>query len=248
MNELTNGISIYVEDTGKTFHTLDDWEFALGNNNYISDPEMETNYINVPYRDGLIDASTAITGRPVYKKRQLSFGLGGMRERMAWDSVVSQIRNNIHGRICQLTLDNDPGHFWRGRVFVQDFDRDRGLGHFTLNVPNAEPYKYNKLQSSDPWLWDTFNFLTDMVTQTGAWNISGSGSFTVLAGTMPTCPTFVVSDLVGNSISMMVNGATYSLTTGSNMFPEVLVNGDTDVTLTFSGTAKVQIVYRGGSL
>lgn len=249
MNELTNGISIYVEDTDKTYHTLNDWGFALGNNNYISNPEMETRYIDVPYRDGLIDASTAMTdGRPVYKKRQLAFSLGGVRERMAWDSVISNLRNRIHGRVCQLTLDNDPNFYWRGRVFLQDFDRSRGLGTFTLSVPNAEPYKYSKTTSSDPWLWDPFNFETDMITYTGAWDISGTGTFTVMSGFMPTCPTFVVSDLVGNSIAMAVNGQTFTLVSGSNKFPEVIVNGDEDVTFAFTGSAKVQIVYRTGSL
>ena len=248
MNELTNGISIYVEDTNKTFHTLDDWGFALGNNNYISEPEMETNYINVPYRDGLIDASTAMTGRPIYKRRQLSFSLGGVRQRMAWDSVVSMLRNNIHGRTCQLTLDNDPTHYWRGRVFLEDFDRFRGLGTFSLNVPNAEPYKYNVHQSTDPWLWDSFNFLTDIITEVGAWTISGTGSFTIPAGYMPVSPTFVVSDLVGGAISMVTGGQTYTLTSGSNFFPDIIVNGDSDVTFAFTGTAKVQAVFRGGSL
>lgn len=248
MSNLSYGISIYVEDTNKTYHTLNDWGFALGNNNYISDPEMETFYIDVPYRDGLIDASTAMTGRPVYKKRQLSFSLGGERPRLSWDAVISRLRNNIHGRICQLTLDNDPNYYWRGRVFLQDFDRFRRLGTFTLNVPDAEPYKYNKLSSTDPWLWDPFDFETGIIIQTGAWNISDSGSHTVPAGYMPTCPNFIVSDLVGTSITMANNGNNYTLTTGSNKFPEIMVNGDTAETFAFTGTAKVQIVYRGGSL
>ena len=164
MNELSNGISIYVEDTGKTYHTLNDWGFALGNNNYISEPEMETNYIDVPYRNGLIDASTAITGRPIYKKRQLSFALGGERPRMGWDAVISQIRNSIHGRTCRLTLDNDPNYYWRGRVFIQNFDRFRGLGTFNLNVPIAEPYKVSHYTSADPWLWDPFSFENGIIT------------------------------------------------------------------------------------
>lgn len=248
MNALSNGISIYVEDTGKTYHTLNDWDFALGNNNYISEPEMETNYINVPYRNGFIDASTAITGRPVFKKRQLSFVLGGKGSRMGWDSTISKIRNAIHGRTCRLTLDNDPNYFWRGRVFVENFDRFRGLGTFNLNVPMAEPYKQSHYTSAEPWLWNPFNFNTDIITYHDAWNISSSAIIVIPSGNMPTVPTFVVSELVGNNISMTYDGNTYSLVSGSNKFPEVLVGGDSDVALAFSGTAKVQIVYRSGSL
>ena len=248
MNELSNGIKIYVEDSGKTYHTLDDWEFALGNNNYISDPEMETSYINVPYRDGLIDASTALTGRPIFKKRQLSFFLGGLRERETWDSVISNIRNQIHGRICQITLDNDPGYYWRGRVYVEDFDRSRRLGSFKLNVPSAEPYKYSLTSSSDPWLWDPFNFETDMIIYVGAWTVMGTLTETIPAGHMPTCPQFVVSELVGNSITLTYRDMNFNLVSGTNIIPEVIIGGPEDASLTFTGNGKVQCVYRSGSL
>lgn len=248
MNELTMGIKIYVEETGRTYHTLDDWDFALGNNNYISEPVMETKYIDVPYRDGLIDASTALTGRPIYKKRQLSFNLGGVRERLAWDAVISGIRNNVNGRICRLTIDNDKGYYWRGRVFIEDFDRSRGLGSFTLNVPQAEPYKYSVNSSSEPWLWDPFNFETDMITYEGAWDVQGTLTETIPSGHMPTVPQFVVNDLVGEYISLSVGGFTYKLYAGTNIIPEIIVGSYNDVTFTFTGTGKVQCVYRSGSL
>ena len=248
MNELTMGIKIYVEETGRTYHTLDDWDFALGNNNYISEPVMETKYIDVPYRDGLIDASTALTGRPIYKKRQLSFNLGGVRERLAWDAVISGIRNNVNGRICRLTIDNDKGYYWRGRVFIEDFDRSRGLGSFTLNVPQAEPYKYSVNSSSEPWLWDPFNFETDMITYEGAWDVQGTLTETIPSGHMPTVPQFVVNDLVGEYISLSVGGFTYRLYAGTNTIPEIIVGSYNDVTLTFTGYGKVQCVYRSGSL
>lgn len=248
MNELSNGITIYVEDTDKTYHTLDDWGFALGNNNYISDPEMETNYIDVPYRNGLIDVSTAMTGRPVYKKRQLSFEMGGTRERMAWDSTISGIRNAIHGRTCQLIMDNDITYYWRGRVFVENFDRFRGLGTFQINVPNAEPYKYSVTSSSEPWLWDPFNFETDVIIYVGAWTVDGTLIKTISSGHMPTCPKFIVSELTGSYVTLTVDGQNYNMVAGTNSFPEIIVGGDSDVEMTLTGSAKVQIVYKSGSL
>ena len=248
MNELTNGISIYVEDSGKTYHTLDDWGLALGNNNYIGDPEMETTYIQVPGRTGLIDASEAISGRRVYKKRELSFELGGVRKRMNWDGIISQFRNNVNGRICRLTLDNDESHFWRGRVYISGFDRFRELGGFNLSVPVADPYKYDMTSSADPWLWDPFNFETDIITQIGAITVAGSGSITIPSGHMLTCPEFVVSDLVSPTFEVTCDGYTHGLTVGSNIVPSIMVGGPTSVVLAFTGSATVQVVYRGGSL
>ena len=111
MNALTYGISIYVEDSGKTFHTLNDWNLALGNNNYIGEPEMETTYIQVPGRNGLIDASEVVAGRRIYIKRALSFELGGVNPRLNWDGIISGMRNDVNGRICRLTIDNDTSYF-----------------------------------------------------------------------------------------------------------------------------------------
>lgn len=247
-NVLTYGIKIYVEDSGKTYHTLNDWGFAMGNNNYIGDPEMETTYIQVPGRDGLIDASEAISGRRIYKKRSLSFSLGGVKPRLTWDDAISTMRNEVNGRICRLTLDNDEGHFWRGRVFIQNFDRFRDLGTFELNVPTADPYKYDVASSADPWLWDPFNFLTGVITQIGAITVSGTASVTIPKGHMMTCPELVVSDMTSSTFTVTFNGSTYPLTVGTNIVPSILIGGEQVATLTFTGSAKVQITYRGGSL
>ena len=247
MNNLSIGITLYVEETGKTFHTLDDWQLALGNNNYIGEPKMETTYIQIPGRNGLIDASEAITGRRVFKKRPLAFELGGKNPRLNWDGIISKMRNEIHGRVCRITLDNDRAYYWRGRVFLEDFDRFRELGTFTLSVPNAEPYKYSLTTSAEPWLWDPFNFETGIITYIGAVTISGTETITIPAGYMPTSPEIVVSDLSG-TLTLDYGGQTYTLTTGTNKIPSILVGGVSDVELTFTGDAKVQIVYRSGSL
>ena len=245
---MTNGITIYVEDTGKTFHTVNDWNLGLGNNNYIGDPEMETTYISIPGRDGLIDVSEAISGRRIYKKRELAFELGGIHPHWNWDATISGMRNSIEGRVCRLTLDNDAEYYWRGRVFIQGFDRFRSLGTFTLAVPNADPYKYDVLSSSDPWLWDPFNFETGEIIQEEAHVVVGSETVTIPHGHMPTCPDLVVSDKISGVFSVAFEGTAYNLNVGSNKIPAIMVGGDRDAVLQFIGTATVQIVYRGGSL
>lgn len=248
MNELTYGISIFVESTEKTFHTLDDWGLALGNNNYIGTPEMETTYIDIPGRDGLLDASEAITGRRVFKKRPLAFELGGKRPRLNWDSIISLWRNEINGRVCRLIIDNDKSYFWRGRTYIDEFDRKRELGTFNLTVPEADPYKYSVLTSADPWKWDPFNFETGIITFIGAINVVGSRIVKIPRGYMPTCPDIFVSNKTSGTFKVTCEGTEYSLTVGNNKIPSILVGGDKDVSLTFTGTARVEIVYRSGSL
>ena len=49
----------------KSYHTFNDWKMTIINNNYIGDPEVETNYLDVPGRDTMLDYSESLTGRPV---------------------------------------------------------------------------------------------------------------------------------------------------------------------------------------
>lgn len=246
--DLFNGVSIFVEATGKTYHTYNDWGLYVNNTDYIKDPKQYTKYITVPGRTGKIDASEVLTGRPIFTHREIKISLAGSRDKTDWDSVISDFRNKIMGQVCRLTFDNDTAYYWRGRIGVIDFNSALNLGKFNLDIPEAEPYKYSKTSSSEPWLWDPFNFNTDIITYIGAITVVGSKSVTIPAGHMLTTPNFVVSEMTSLTFTVTYNGTAYSLTAGSNTIPTILVGGESEVTLTFTGTAKVEIVYRSGSL
>lgn len=245
--DLFNGVKITVESTNISYHSYDDWGLYITNTNCIGAPEQQTRYIEIPGRNGLLDLSEAISGRQIYKSRPIKINLAGRRNKVTWDSVISTFRNEINGKICHITFDNDKSYYWRGRVDIKDFNSVLNLGKFVVDVPNAEPYKYSLTTSAEPWLWDPFNFETGIITYIGAVTISGTETITIPAGYMPTSPEIVVSDLSG-TLTLDYGGQTYSLTTGTNKIPSILVGGDSDVELTFNGNAKVQIVYRSGSL
>lgn len=244
---LFNGCKFIVESTNREYHTYDNWGLYITNTNCIGEPKQYTNYVEIPGRNGRLDMSEALTGQPVFISRQLTINLAGANDKILWDPIMSRIRNFIHGKVCKIIFDNDPNFYWKGRVSVVDFESAMTLGNFTIKV-EAEPYKYSVNTSTEPWLWDPFNFETDMITFVGAWTINGTRTVSVPAGHMPITPDLVVSDLVGDSITVAYNGNSYSLYTGSNVIPEILVGGESAVSLTFTGNGKVQCVYRGGSL
>lgn len=249
MSELiTNGLTILVENTGATYHTLNDWGLYVSNTDYIKEPEQNVNYVSVPGRDGYIDLSEAVSGRVTYLKRSIDIRLSGLNDKTQWDSVMSSIRNKINGRICHFIFDNTPTWYWRGRVDVNDFSHSLKLGVFNIRMPNADPYKYSVYASNDPWLWDPFNFETDMITQIGEKTISGSGSITIPAGHMPVCPEIIVAAKTSSTFTVTFEGLTYTLALGSNKIPAIMVGGEEDAVLDFTGSAAVQIVYRAGSL
>ena len=96
------------------------------------------------------------------------------------------------------------------------------------------------------------NFLTDCLRYLGTIQITDSGTVTIPHGisNRGVVPTITVTELGGSSLTMHSNrpNKNYTLISGKNRFPELKVCGAYDVTLTFSGDAKVAIDYRGESL
>ena len=243
-----NAVTIKVEGTENQYHTLDDWGLYVQNHDCIGDPVQYTRYVEIPGRNGMLDLSEVISGRQIYTSRPISIELAGIREKKNWDGIISEFRNKINGRVCQFIFDNDPGYYWRGRVEIKDFSPALDVGTFKIDIPTADPYKYALRSSTEPWLWDPFNFETDMITYIGAITVSGSASITLPHGHMPTTPSFVVSNKTSGTFTVTCGSDTYNLVVGSNKIPSIMVGGDDDVTLTFTGSAKVEIVYRSGSL
>lgn len=244
--DIRHGATITVEKTGKSYHTYDDWGLYITNANPIGDPVQYTNYIEIPARNGKIDLSETLSGRPIFTHRPIKINLMGTREITDWDAVISAFRNAIQGHLCRIQFDNDMAYFWRGRVGIVDFSSAWEWGKFSLDIPEADPYKYDVVSSAEPWLWDTFNFETGIITQIGAVDVDGTETVSIPHGNMPVSPEFVVSNVT--TLAVEYDGVSYGLTSGKNVVPSILVGGDTDVELTFTGHGKVQIVYRGGSL
>lgn len=245
--DIRHGVTITVEKTGISYHTYDDWGLYVTNANPIGDPVQYTNYVEIMGRNGKLDLSEALSGRPIFTHRPIKINLMGTRTITDWDAVISAFRNMIMGRVCKIVFDNDQSYYWRGRVGIIDFSSVWEWGKFSIDIPEAEPYKYDVFASTDPWEWNPFNFETGIITQIGAVDVDGTETVVLPRGYMPTSPTFIVSQQTG-ALTVAFNGRSYALTLGSNYIPSIVVNGDEDATLVFNGDAKVQIQYRGGSL
>lgn len=250
MNALSNGATIEVVATGKKYHTLTDWGLAISNNDYIGDVEQEEYYVDVPGADGFLDFSEAITGRRIFKKRPINIEAGGKKQRNEWDIFISDIRNKIEGRQVKVIFDNDPEFYWIGRASVKGFNRNREIGTFKIAIPKADPYKYRVIGSTDPWLWNPFNFRTGIIDLCEEVNLdtpTSVYSYTIIADGIPFVPIIQVAQLGDAGIIMTVEKEEYVLTKGKNRFADIIVDRK-NITLTFRGQGKFIIVFRRRSL
>lgn len=245
-------LKIYVESNEKEYNTKEDWNLYIQNFDCIGAPEQYTNYVQIPGANQQVDLSEALTGRPVYIRRELKIELGGISK--SWPMVISEIRNNIDGRVCRLTFSDDPEWFYRGRVHVGKIEPELSVGKFTIEVPECEPYKYYYKSSEDIWTWDDFNFVNGITTEAYSFHCDRNHELITQEGRMYVTPTINVKNLVGKLMLHKTPYHPYStelvsieLFEGENYDPRLQI-GYEPVRLVFEGTADVEIVYRGGSL
>ena len=232
--------------TGVTFddriHTERDWGLKLLSV-YIPMPDPKTQILDNSGGDGSIDL-TEINGRPAYNDRdgvELVFDLmDGSYEN--WFLKYSQCAAEVHGRKVKMVLDDDPDHYYMVRLKLDGKKSNPVYGQITFSG-TAEPFKYDLTATNEPWLWDTFNFETGVIREIEEVEITAENNkVTIIGAGIDTPPVFVVSQ--ADNLKLTYGGRTYTLKVGRNRFPAVQV-GKEDVTLTFSGTGKFEVEYRG---
>lgn len=223
------------------WHTERDWNLHPVRI-YISMPEVKEQVIDIPGGDGAIDLSE-INGRPMYGMRtvELEYHLRNV-DNEKWNSIYSEIGAAITGKKVKMVLDDDPDHYYMARLKVDGEKTDYVNAELTFSG-TAEPFKYDLTATNEPWLWDTFNFETGVIREIEEVEITAENNkVTIIGAGIDTPPVFVVSQ--ADNLKLTYGGRTYTLKVGRNRFPAVRV-GKEDVTLTFSGTGKFEVEYRG---
>jgi len=245
----TDGVTIQVVKTNTSYHSYDDLNLIITNACSISTPEINSDYITVKGRNGMLDISEALTGRVTYKSRHISVHLAGLDDAEDWDSDISNLRNVFDGQLVKLIFDNDSAYYWYGRCQLIDFEREGNIGKFVLDVPCADPYKYDVVAFNEDWLWDSFNFETGHVTDASEYTITGHTEITIPKGNMPVSPTIIVTN-INTYLTIQKYGDTrvINLSLGENKIYAITINDSAESILIFEGNGKFSINYRGGSL
>ena len=223
-------------------HTWRDWGLNLVSI-YIPMPEPKTQIRDIPGGDGNIDL-TEVNGRPAYKDRsglELVFDLMD-EDYKVWFLKYSEFAKEIHGKKVKMVLDDEPEHYYMVRLNLDGQKTNPVYGEITLSG-TAEPFKYDHVASNEPWKWGPFNFCTGIIRNLSDRVISGTNrTITILGAGIDNPPVFIGTE--ADNLKLTHEGRTYVLKVGRNRFPAVRV-GEEDVTLTFSGTGKMSVEYRG---
>lgn len=258
------------KDFKKASNTWDDWHILPIERPVFSPPEPKTHYIDVPGGNGSLDLTEALAGYPTYENRTGSFTFRVMNDYGNWADRYSEIMGYLHGQAMYAVLADDPSWLYQGRFSVDDWKSGDTWSEITIGY-NVNPFKWRLYSSTDPWLWNPFNFNTDMI-YTGTFKdvkIDSPDSeiewpYALLAdyfGAVPVAPTIIINPPEGEDertyTGMQIRfvntylGIDLSLhfEKGSTFAPDFIFYGQTDpYKMYFQGQGTVSIDFRVGRL
>jgi hypothetical protein len=230
-------------------NTWDDWHLVPTSRPKFNMPAFKSNFVNLPGADGIIDLSTALTGRPTYGNRQGSFEFLVMNDYGEWHARYSEIANYLHGRQFRAVLDDDPDYYYEGRFTLNEWRSEEQWSRLVIDY-NVGPYKKNILAIGERWLWDPFDFETGVIENYKNLIVNGTLNITYVGDVYENAPVLSCSKLNNETpfeMSLTYDGKTYRLVAGTNVLEYVqFVSGDNH--LVFNGTGIVTIESSGGRL
>lgn len=220
-------------------HTYRDWGLYMVSVD-LPMPEAKTNLVEVPCRDGSLDLTEALDGTVRFKNRSISiaFDITGQFEK--WQTVYSMIASYCHGQRKRIIFDTDPAYYYDGRVSVSSAKETLIDGTLTLSI-DAEPYKNELSDTTEPWLWDTFNFKTGAIRQYK--NLSVPGTYTLIGTNRVIVPEITCS----TAMMVTVGKKTFDLKASANKISDIRILPGENV-MKFIGSGTVTINFRGCSL
>lgn len=125
-------------------HTYWDWGLLLQEAPVVSPPSPKTKLVDVPGADGSLDLTETLTGKVQYEMRNIECKLTMKGHRDGWPFVYSEILNHLHGKTMEITLDNDPEHYYTGRAEVSAWAPKQTTANLTIKAKVA-PYKVSRI-------------------------------------------------------------------------------------------------------
>lgn len=224
-------------------NTWDDWHLIPASRPLFAPPPVKTNYVDLPGGDGVLDLTTALTGRPTYNNRTGSWTFYVENGFKDWSVLYSEIMVYLHGRTMRAILEDDSAYYYEGRFSVNAWKSDKDRSSIVIDY-NVGPYKKDIYGSGDEWLWDPFNFETGVIKNYKNLAVSGTLDVTVFGDMMESTPVIITS---ASGMHVSFNGTSYSLVKGTNIIEEIVLSSGENV-LTFTGNGIISIENTGGRL
>jgi len=191
----------------------------------ITNPEPKIDWLEIPLRDGAINASEILSSRVFYTTGTVLLGIEVMAFRSEWPAIKSRLMEDIHGMDVEVSIDNSE-FYYVGVAYVGDLEDHGSTAYVPINI-TVQPF-----QRKSSW--------KDLGTLT----VSTSATQAVKIGSMRAYFEFTTS---AADMTLTYDGVTYTLPQGKSTGYDFYLPEGTH-TLTFGGSGTVKIRYQEAKL
>jgi hypothetical protein len=193
----------------------------------VQPAKPKLNIIDVPGADGSKDLSAQPGGRVVFADREITWTFA-LYPGAKWHQKHREVSNAINGLAAYITLDDDPGYYYVGRLSVDSYNID-GLLRQIIVRAICRPYK-----------------LKQDLTEVIATVTTTPKTITLANDRKPVAPTITVTA----ETTLEWDGNTYTIAAGTHKILDIqLHEGDNQLRAkTTSGTGTITLAYQEGAL
>lgn len=222
-------------------HSFDDLGLILTKTE-LPMPSPKFIKVSIPGMDGDLDL-TDYFGRVRYENRKITMTFAVNESYIARYSTGTRIATLFHGKKIRIVFDDDPDHYYEGRINMEQLEV-KGKHHKLTLVADCDPYKVDVIPSHAPWKWDTFSFVNGVIRDTANIKIDGRLEYTLIGSQRPVALTISTES---TGITVKKGSTSVALERGLNTIYDIeIVDGENE--LTFEGNGTVSIQYAGGYL
>ncbi len=190
-------------------------------------PQSQSNTITVPGRNSPIRFTEAL-GRVAYQPRSFDMTFSMLGDRADFDQLVSMVVNQFAGKLCRVTLTEDPTMYAVGTLEAAPFyDPLTGKGALELSCIDGDAFLYHVEETVE--------------------SITGSDTVILHNDYMPVVP--VITATAETTLRWAIDGESFhkTVSAGTWEIPELeLRHGDNTVSVTGEGVTT--FAYREGRL
>ena len=132
----------FTNSNDETRNTWSDWHLVPTSPPMVDPPEPYTNYVEVPGRHlGPIDLTEVLTGEPTFNNSQGSWGFISAIDTENRMELYLELKKFLHGQQMQIKFEEDPFHYYVGRITVEIPRTGKGHNQYSLKY-TISPVRY----------------------------------------------------------------------------------------------------------
>ena len=205
-----------------------------------ADPKLET--VSIPMSSNRLNLAKFLNTDVQYEWRNIVLSFDKRDDYYMWAFHSSNIKNLFHGQEVQLILGSDKGFYYTGTALVETSKENNVFCDYLVTL-EADPYKYERFSSLEPWVWDVFSFPGGIIRNYKDLEVNGSMTLLIPGRRKKVVPVMDCSV----AMTLEYGGRTYHLPAGRSKLLDLQL-GEGEHFLTFRGNGKVSVDYRGASL